>query len=231
MKTDRNLLFESGNVTAECIVPSEKLPEGTVLSSSVGYPVIIPDQTHSLNVGIIDGHTKYYPDTDALISFRSGVAIGVRTADCVPILLYFTSPAGVAAIHAGWRGTLGGIVGRVMDILEEHGVSPEKVRAIFGPSISGRKYEVDEELAGRFIEAGFPARVTRPDDPGGKPHLDLQGINADRLLSRGVLPDNIRLNPDCTYSALTPVGAPKYHSHRRSGGDPARNFTVISLLP
>lgn len=190
----------------------------------------IPEQTHSCNVAITDGYCKYYPDTDALITFEQNVPIGVKTADCVPILIYAPDKQGVGAIHAGWKGTLGGIVDNVMDALEEKGVDPAQLKVAFGPSISKEIYEVSIDLAENFANAGFGSYVYYPEETEAKPHIDLQGINMERFLRRGVRPENIKLHSGCTFSSKRDDGTPLYASHRRSGGAPARMLTSIMLL-
>lgn len=190
---------------------------------------LMPEQTHSLNVGIAEHRYDYFPDTDALVTFKRDLPIGVVTADCVPILVYAPDVEGIAAIHAGWKGTLGGIVDNALDVLEAHCASPAEMTVAFGPSISREMYEVDETLADKFRESGFGAFVSYPNGEGEKPHIDLQGVNRERLLRHGVKDDNILPNLDCTYSAVNADGQPLYQSHRRSNGAPGRNLTLISL--
>ncbi len=190
----------------------------------------IPDQTHSCNVAIASRSYRFYPDTDALITFERDVPIGVKTADCVPILVYAPDKQGVAAIHAGWKGTLGGIVDNVMDVLIDNGVDPAQLKIAFGPSISKDVYEVSSELAQSFVDAGFGDYVSLPNGDKEKPHIDLQGVNMERFIRRGVKPENIRLHSGCSYSSKMKDGTPMYASHRRSGGAPARMLTCIMLL-
>lgn len=192
---------------------------------------VLPIQTHSLNVGIIDKWSAgmQFPDTDALISFDNTVSIGVITADCVPILLYARDIKGVAAIHAGWKGTIGGIVDNVLDILMARGADISKISAIFGPSISAKVYEVDYELAKKFSDAGFDDYISYPDGVHKKPHLDLQGINAKRLADRGLQIKNINVSADCTFSTTNTEGTPIYPSYRRNA-TPLRLMTSISLV-
>lgn len=191
---------------------------------------LMPEQTHSLNVRIAERICDRFPDTDALVTFKRDFPIGVVTADCVPILVYSPDIEGAAAIHAGWKGTLGGIVDKTLDVLEEHGASAEEMVVAFGASISEKMYEVDETLADKFRESGFNNYVSYPEGLGGKPHIDLQGVNIERLLRRGVKRENIAPNPDCTYSTVTDDGKPIYQSHRRSNGAPGRNLSLIYML-
>lgn len=219
-------------VSGLCMIPDLSNPdeENQDMMDLYRMWAIIPEQTHSCNVAVVDKYKRYFHDTDALITFEKNVPVGVKTADCVPILIYAPDKQGVGAIHAGWRGTLYGIVDNVMDVLEERGVDPAKLKIAFGPSISNEAYEVDQELADRFCNAGFSKYITYPNGVGNKPHLDLQGINKERFLRRGIRLENILLHKGCTYGSKTNDGLPVYASHRRSGGAPARMLTCIKLL-
>lgn len=204
---------------------------------------IIPEQTHSVNVAIVEENFKKiddecsawkgdlrFPETDALITFRKGVRIGVVTADCVPIVLYAPDVKGIAAVHAGWKGTLNGILDRTVDMLSSRGADTGKIIAVFGPSISQSRYEVDEELADRFVKVDFGEYISKGlGDNIFKPHIDLQGVNRERLLRKGLKPDNIHLSSLCTYSSLTPSGTPMLQSYRRDGITSGRNLTTICM--
>lgn len=225
-------LLMNDEVAGLCLCPNLQDPENENKDLMWLYKMwsTIPDQTHSCNVAITDGFCRYYPDTDALITFVRDVPIGIKTADCVPILVYAPDKHGIAAIHTGWKGTLGGIVENVMDILEEKGADPTQLKIAFGPSISKEVYEVSQELADSFIEAGFGAYVSSPNGQIEKPHIDLQGVNMERFLRRGVKPENIKLHEGCSYSSKMKDGSPMYASYRRSGGARARMLTCIMLL-
>lgn len=228
------LLFEpilfKGRACGLCMYPeSDTISEADTMSM---YKIhaLMPEQTHSLNVGVVKNICEKFPDTDALVTFVPDIPIGVKTADCVPILLYASDVEGVAAIHAGWKGSLGGIVDKVLDILEQHGATPENMKVAFGPSISAARYEVDNDFAINFMTEGFGDCVSYPNDNLGNPHVDLQGVNMKRLLRRGVKRENIHLHGGCTYDTLKEDGSYRYQSHRRSGGSPLRNLTAIILI-
>ncbi len=219
-------------VAGLCLCPDLRNPENENKDLIGLYKMWarIPEQTHSCNVAIATRYNRFYEDTDALITFERDVPIGIKTADCVPILVYAPDKQGIAAIHAGWKGTLGGIVDNVMDILEEKGVDPAQLKVAFGPSISKEVYEVSKDLAESFIDAGFGDYVSLHYGQGEKPHIDLQGVNMERFLRRGVRRENISLHSGCSYSSRLADGSPRYASHRRSGGAPARMLTCIMLL-
>lgn len=190
-----------------------------------------PHQTHSLNVKVVDSVYDWDTEnTDALVTFKEDVAIGVRTADCVPVLMYAEDVHGVAAVHAGWRGTLGGIVDNTLDVLGERGADLSKLRVVFGPSISQKNYEVDADLAARFVEAGFGDCVSWPEGKDGKPHIDLQGVNIERLRRRGVADENIEPSALCTFESKSEDGSYMFPSYRRDKESADRLLTCISLL-
>ncbi|MCM1153694.1 MAG: polyphenol oxidase family protein [Muribaculum sp.] len=177
-----------------------------------------PVQTHSCNVAIIpkSGNMPSLNDSDAIICLQPLTTIGVRTADCVPIVIYAPDLRAVAAVHAGWRGSLGGIVDNVMSHLCRMGADPASLRAAFGPSICGNCYEISPELADDFIKSGFGNCFA------AHRHLDLEAVNCVRLMRAGVLSENIVRNTVCTFQV------PSLPSWRRSPTD-QRLLTWISL--
>ncbi|MDE7345225.1 MAG: polyphenol oxidase family protein [Muribaculaceae bacterium] len=228
----REPLLMDDMVSGLCLIPDPCNPEidKSDLSGLLGIWAITPVQTHSCNVEVVDGYRRYFENTDALITFEPDVPIGVKTADCVPILVYAPDRQCVGAIHAGWKGTLGGIVDNVMEVLEERGVDPSCLRVAFGPSISRDVYEVDRTLADRFIQSGFGQYVHYPYGHDKKPHIDLQGVNMERFMRRGVKRENITLHSGCSFGSKKTDGSPKYASHRRSGGAPLRMLTCVMIL-
>lgn len=221
-------------VTAFCVTPenNDKMDEVIDFRSSYRKFAVIPHQTHSLNVKVVSERDEWPEDTDALITFERDLPIGIVTADCVPIVVYAPDVKGIGAIHAGWKGTLGGIVDNALDVLQERGADLAQLIVIFGPSISKERYEVDTELTERFIEAGFKDYVAYPKDESGavsKPHIDLQGVNMERFLRRRVKSENIYLHPGCSFDSKRKDGRYAYPSHRRSHGAPGRMLTYISL--
>lgn len=151
-------------------------------------------------------------EADALISTTPGVLVAVRVADCVPVLL--SAPGGVAAVHAGWRGTVAGIAVAGLDALcAATGARPDEVRAAVGPAICGRCYEVGAEV----LDAVASVAV---DDSwrAGPRHVDLQAVNAGLLRARGVEVEVV--------AACTRCGE-GFWSHRRDGAAAGRQAGVI----
>jgi polyphenol oxidase len=163
-------------------------------------------------------------EVDALYSFKHNVPIGVMTADCVPILLARKDGKGVAAVHAGWRGTKARILEKLWHALKARGEKPSDWVAAIGPAIGPCCYEVSEELASdferEFTEAGAKLAV-----PSAR-HLDLPAINAWQLERMGIA--EIDLMRACTRCS-GPVDDPTFHSYRREGGG-HRQFSIIVII-
>ncbi len=161
---------------------------------------------------------------DAVITRDAGRVVAVETADCVPLLLADPGSGWIAAVHAGWRGTALGIVDAVLDRLEAEGAAPERLVALFGPSISREAYEVGPEVLAALARrrpAGLPREAVRRGR-GDRSFLDVAAVNEDDLLRRGVDPLHIQRPPLCT--ASDPGLFPSY---RRDGGSAGRVLSGI----
>lgn len=136
---------------------------------------------------------------DALITDAARILLGVKTADCVPVLLGDARTGAVAAIHAGWRGTLATILSRALERMrEEYGTNPQDVRAAIGPAARACCYEVGadviEAFRERFTEAGELFAPTR----AGHALIDLHKANRQQLVSAGISAERIHTAPLCT---------------------------------
>ncbi|MBA2126936.1 peptidoglycan editing factor PgeF [Hyphomicrobium methylovorum] len=126
--------------------------------------------------------TAELPHADAVVSATPGLAIGILTADCAPVLFADAEARVVAAAHAGWRGALGGIVESAVREMERLGARREHIAAAVGPCISQRAYEVGPEFEAQFLTAapGAASFFVR-SDANARPHFDLQGFVMHRL--------------------------------------------------
>lgn len=175
-------------------------------------------QVHSSNVRIAQ-QPGSYPDCDALITNQPRVFLCVSVADCVPIFLFDENKMIVAVIHAGWRGTSGGIICNTIDLMKkEFGSDPGKIVAFIGPSASVCCYEVGEEVASQF-ELRFVSRRY------GKISLDLKSANVAQLVQSGVPASSIEVSPLCTITAKDLL-----HSFRRDGERSGRMMGVVGLI-
>ena len=151
---------------------------------------------------------------DALITNVPGYCVCVTTADCVPVLLYDKKQHVVAAVHAGWKGTVKHIVSNVMDHLNKmFGTQGEDVIACIGPSISLESFEVGDEVYDAFEESGFDMSL-----------ISLWEANRIELLNLGVPAEQIEVAGICTY-----IHHDEFFSARRLGIDSGRTLSGIMI--
>ncbi len=180
-------------------------------------------QVHGARVVIDPAPGEPREEADAVVSRVPGQAACVSVADCVPILIADPASGAVAAVHAGWRGTLARIAAEATRALARAaGARPEALLAAVGPSIGPCCYEVSPELAGRFREE-FGAEVVGSEE---RPHLDLWSANRRALLAAGLDPENIEILGLCTSCAPA-----RFFSHRRDAGRTGRQVGFIAPLP
>lgn len=207
----------------------------TKRDSVLPYPVIQGHQVHGSRIAIVDRPDLTREDLegfDAFITDIPGIAIGVRTADCTPVLLYDPTHQVIAAVHSGWRGTVSKISRETIGLMgKAFGTRPSDIRAVIGPSIGPDSFQVGEEVVERFRDAGFPMDLVWSDHgPGnGSPmsgghHIDLFKANRWLLEDCGVKPEGIQVYGIDTYLDLS------FYSARREGIGCGRNINSIKLL-
>ena len=181
-------------------------------------------QTHSLSVADVTQQQQECGEVDALYTAEMEIPVGIKTADCVPILMAHRDGQGVVAIHAGWRGTRGRIVEKGWDVLRGRGDKATEWVAAIGPSIGPCCYEVSEELAQEF-ESEFGWFGNGIAVPRSR-ILDLQGINACLLENLGLAQVDVLRH--CTRCSVDPA----FHSYRKSQGKlQGQQFSVIMKAP
>lgn len=161
-----------------------------------------------------------WPEADIAVTDDPAVALSVRAADCVPILLADRRGGAVAAVHAGWKGTAAGaIIAAVQSLESRYGTRPADVLAAVGPSIGPCCYEVGPELSANF--AAHPTASAWFTNEA-KPHLDLWRASRDQLARAGVPSVQIHVCELCTFDhpAL-------FHSYRRDGKNAGRLVAAI----
>lgn len=185
--------------------------------------VVLLDQVHGTTVHRV-GHPPApatpRPAADASVTRRCGPVLVVQTADCAAVLLADPGAGVIAAVHAGWRGVVAGILARTVAVMEALGAVPSRLSAAIGPAIGPCCFEVGEEVATLFgaIDAALVDR-SRP-----RPRLDLPAAAALLLTRDGVLPAAIERVDLCT------VCRPDlFFSHRREQGRAGRLFAAIAL--
>lgn len=195
------------------------------LAEAVGVDVdriIVPRQTHSVKVAVVSSlpvDDVLLEGVDGIVSILNKVVIGVSTADCVPVILVDETTGVVAALHAGWRGAVGGIVREGVGRMKELGAVPERTMAYIGPSICVDCFEVGEEVAEKFPDEC----VVRYDD-GRRPHVDLPRYVVLMLEQEGVQSCNIK---SFTKNICTRCHPDQYFSARALGVESGRNYTFV----
>lgn len=196
------------------------------LAAFVGTDVnrlVIPRQTHSVNVVVIGDRLPCLEGVDALVTTRDDVALVVNTADCLPVV-FNDSRCGVIAIaHAGWRGLYDGILAATVMEMARLGAEPRDIRVAIGPCICGACYEVDEEFAGRF-ETRFGSGVRMPVTSGHKPHVDLRAAAITELQRCGIYTTGISDSGVCSRCDG------RLFSARRQGVRSGRIATVVKRV-
>ncbi|MCQ2346743.1 MAG: peptidoglycan editing factor PgeF [Paludibacteraceae bacterium] len=218
--------------------------------SSLPYSIIRPHQVHGTQIAIAervaDQLGKLPADLtredlwgyDAIVTAVPNLAIAVRTADCIPVLLYDTKRHAIAAIHAGWRGTVAYIVSKTISLMHsEFGTNAADIVAVIGPGIAKASFQVGEEVVQQFRDAHFPmslicewqgepvrcaASVVNP--MAGGYHIDLFAANRWVLESAGVLTQNIHT---CGIDTFLDTS---FFSARREGTACGRIHSVIRVV-
>lgn len=185
------------------------------------HRVLFPNQVHGKQVLELDGREAQLDvvlaEADALVSGSPDLACGVRTADCVPILLADASTGRVAAVHAGWRGLVAGVIATTGAKL---GGAPADWLAAVGPHISVEAFEVSTDVA-ELLRQCSDADAVR-EGPGEKPHVDLRAIAHAQLRAMGVPGDRVDDIEGCT------VKQPEsFFSYRRDGRHGGRHLAAI----
>ena len=207
----------------------------TMRDAELPYHVITGHQVHGTRVALIDRPDltrENLEGYDAFITDLKGCAIGVRTADCIPVLLYDSVKRAVAAVHSGWKGTVRKVSLCTIDAMRaEYGTDAKDLKAIIGPGISLASFQVGQEVVDMFREAGFPmddiygwqGEPEKGTMRGGH-HIDLIRANKWLLESAGIRPENIQCAGICTYQDT------RFYSARREGTVCGRIINAVRLV-
>lgn len=182
-------------------------------------------QVHSPDVLTLDAPPEAPRRADAMVTASPGLALGVLTADCAPVLFADAASGVIGAAHAGWKGALGGVLEATLDAMEALGAERGRTTAVIGPTISQRAYEVGPEFVERFLD----------DDPenarffaGGddRAHFDLPAYGLQRLREAGI--GQAVWTRHCTYDDPSRFFSYRRSVHRREA-DYGRLISVIRL--
>jgi YfiH family protein len=162
---------------------------------------------------------------DALVTNRPGAVLSVRIADCCPVLLATPDAKAVAAIHAGWRGAVGGVIRQaILKLQQIANVDPSDLLAAVGPCIGFDAFEVGPEVLVEF-EKVFGTDAPIRHDPNGKGHVNLPRACQLQLIRSGVKANKIDTTDRCTFR-----DADEFFSHRRDRGVTGRMSALIASV-
>ena len=208
------------------------------VSGVPNLPIVAVRQVHGTTVKLVedgengwgDAEGRATVEADGLMTTASGVLLGVQAADCVPVLVADTRLRVVAAFHAGWRGTVSGIVEQgVAQMQAQFGSRAEDLTGAVGPSIGACCYTVGEEVRERFYEAyAYAAELLAMRETGL--HLNLHEANRRQLLGAGLRTDAITVVGECTACTRLGDGRRKYFSHRAEDGFTGRAMGMIGMV-
>ncbi len=187
-------------------------------------------QVHSVGVAVVDRPwtVQQRPEVDGLVTTTPGVAIGILTADCAPVLFADPEAGVIGAAHAGWRGAHAGILEKTVSVMVEHGARTDRIRAAVGPCIHQESYEVGPE----FVIAFAGDRFADPADfcssgRAGHSRFDLPGYVRRRL-------ESLALAAVAPSPADTCADPDHFFSYRRTtlngGGDYGRLLSAITMV-
>ena len=225
--SDNHMIYKiHPDVCAGTVARGEALP----------CPIMQMNQVHDVKVAVVDRVDISQDDLDgcdAMMTDLIGVAIGVRSADCIPVLLYDPVKKAAAAIHSGWKGTVSKIISKtVAKMRATYSSQPSDLLAVIGPGICMDCFQVGEEVALKFKEAGFDIDTLwafRGPKTGngmeGGHHIDLKEACRQTLVESGLKNENIQISELCSYEDNHLL-----YSARKESIECGRNITYIKIL-
>ena len=214
----------SGNVTAIFTArASEERPEGIAESINISKNnIYLPIQKHTDSVHVLQSGMEPVV-ADAIVTRRRGVLIGVKVADCVPVLLFDGKSQVVGAVHAGWRGTSKQILKKTIATMKkEFSSSADDIMVAIGPCIRGCCYEVGGDVRDAFESAA--GKGTNIKEMNGRYHIDLSSANLRQAVSSGIPEANIWSSVLCTC-----CNHDKFYSYRYAKGNTGRQGGFIGM--
>jgi purine-nucleoside/S-methyl-5'-thioadenosine phosphorylase / adenosine deaminase len=212
----------SGDVHAS-VIENRKRAAGALAAAAL----VSLYQIHSANAVTVTQAWDTGPQADAMATATPGIALGVLTADCAPVLLADAHAKVVGAAHAGWKGALGGVIDSVLEKMETLGADRARIAAAIGPCIAQANYEVGAEFRDAFRQSDLAnAQFFTLSDRAGHLRFDLEGYVAHRLREAGV--ENVEtLNAD-TYARESDFFSYRRATHRGEK-DYGRQIAAIML--
>ncbi|MBI4534414.1 MAG: peptidoglycan editing factor PgeF [Candidatus Melainabacteria bacterium] len=192
----------------------------SVLGLNFGH-LVVPGQVHSTNISWVS-QPENLPDVDGIATVTPDMPVLLHYADCVPIILFDTYTKALAVLHAGWRGTAGGIATKAVRLISQVlNTTAEHMLAAIGPAIGSCCYPTSLEISNQLV-----ASVNQPDGliawHNNRPHPDLKALNAMQLIEAGLPKVDIA-------SYCTACQSELFYSHRQSKGLTGRQGAIASL--
>jgi hypothetical protein len=222
-----NMCFQQGDEDTRVLQNWGKL------SAAFDIPIeqfLVVNQVHRDAIYIIKPYGSYFSsraelDYDAIITNRKDIAIGIKTADCVPIFIADKVKKIIAAVHAGWRGSALSITAKVIRLMfDQYHCRPQDILAAIGPAIGRCCYQVDTVTAKAFASQKNKEVFLCPEVGGTKWMLDLAEANRQQILECGIPEENIELSGYCTK-----CNQDMFFSHRGSGGITGRHINFMMI--
>lgn len=180
---------------------------------------------HSTNVVLVDDPTKtVYAHTDALVTKTPDVFLSLTTADCFPVMFYDQDCRIIGIAHAGWKGVVGEIVPRTINVMTHEGADPKNIRVAVGPGISARHFDFSFEDLITYFGFYNQDKYIEEGSTINKVRVDLRQIILDQLNHYGISTENIHDCGECTYA-----NQHKFFSARRDGEGYCVMMSVIGM--
>jgi YfiH family protein len=186
------------------------------------FKIFFPKQIHSTQIIKLEESlfsktsiSLFEIEGDAVYTFSKNILIGIRTADCVPILITSKNADFVASVHAGWKGSVNRILFKFLQKIINLGIKPENILISIGPHIKVCCYEVGEKVI-KLIRKNFenPERFILFKNK--KTFLNLENLNYYQALECSIPENNIWISKDCTYCLKDKYWSQRYHKEKRS---------------
>ncbi|QPQ54828.1 peptidoglycan editing factor PgeF [Allosphingosinicella flava] len=171
---DPAAVAENRRRAVEAVAPGRRLVSVYQIHSAIAVPVSEPWGDDAR------------PEADALVTNRPGLALGIVTADCTPVLLADRHAGVIGAAHAGWKGAVGGVLEATIAEMEKLGARREAIAAAVGPTIARKSYEVDEGFLRRFVDIDPSSEHFFSGGREDHYQFDLEGFVLSRLAAAGV---------------------------------------------
>lgn len=185
--------------------------------------LLVLKQIHSSACLIVNEKTPSDLEADAMVTKTPGIALGILTADCVPLLFFDSEAKIIGAAHAGWKGAVGGVIESTLEKMILLGASPENMLVVMGPCIHKESYEVSED----FLE-NFPKKYDSFSQKNNKFYFDPPGYCTHRLLDAGIVRQNIDFVNINTFQNHEDYFSYRY-ARQNSDGVCGRNISLIRL--